>query len=301
MRFILYVLLVFTGFWTVQAQVIERENGTTEQTLRWGAYTVKFFHYANPALADAVQIRDQTGRVLREVRAERIVGPDFGPEFPILEDINGDGLPELRVLTWTGGAYCCYTEFFFERKRGLRNILIFAGREYDSDKVRFTQKPFRNLGNTARLEIILENDSISRLNGSTHGPTTALVLGWNGTRYVNVTRRFARPANSQALEYRAQIALDAKGHFKVSQAALDQALGYYANAMVAGDERRARAWLLEHGGPKIQSWLLEITPRIRVALRNVSCRFGQSQVRLIYTPAPGVRVPGSGCAPRSTF
>ncbi len=301
MRLILYVLLAFFMSWTAWAQIIQRENGTTEQTLRWGAYTVKFFHYMNPALADAVQIRDQTGRVLREVRAERIVGPDFGPEFPILEDINGDGLPELRVLAWTGGAYCCYTEYFFDRRRGLRNILIFAGREYDSDKVRFTQKPFRDLGNTAQPEIILENDSISRLNGSTHGPTTALVLGWNGTRYVNVTRRFARLANSQALEYRAQIALDAKGHFEATQAALDQALGYYANALVAGDERRARAWLLEHGGPQIQAWLLEITPRIRMALRNVSCRVGQSQARLIYTPAPGVRVPGSGCAPGSRF
>ena len=295
MRSILICVLVLVSL-TARAQTVQYENGTVEKTLRWGAYTVKFFHYVNEALADAVQIRDVKGRVLREVRAPRIVDSDA-----VLEDVNGDGVPELRVLAWTRGAYCCYTEFFFDRARGVRNILIFAGREYHSSKGRYAARPFLDLNRDGRSEIVLENDAIVRVNGSTHGPTTALVLELDGSRYIDATRRFARFAASRALEYRAQIGLDASGRFDPAGFALDLMAGYYANALLAGQDRAARTWLIRHGGPRAQAWLREADPQIRAALRNGSCRVGRSQARLMYAPAPGVRVPGSGCSGSAGF
>jgi hypothetical protein len=295
MRAILICILVLVSL-TARAQTVQYENGTVEKTLRWGAYTVRFFHYVNEALADAVQIRDSKGRVMREVRAPRIVDSDA-----VFEDVNRDGVPELRVLAWTRGAYCCYTEFFFDRTRGVRNILIFAGREYHSKKGSYAGHPFRDLNGDGRFEIVLENDAIAQVNGSTHGPTTALVLEPNGSRYVDATRRFARFAIARALEYRAQIGLDADGRFDAAGGALDPMAGYYANALLAGQDRAARAWLIRHGGPRAQEWLRAAEPRIRAALQSAACRVGGAQARLMYVPPPGARVPGSGCSSSTGF
>jgi hypothetical protein len=111
----------------------QHENGTKEETLRWGEYTVAFFHYPNDRypnnrLADVAQIRDSKGRVRIEVRHHKILGPlDEGGA--VLRDFNGDGIPELRILGWSGGAYCCYTEYLFDRRGRLKNTLIYWGGE----------------------------------------------------------------------------------------------------------------------------------------------------------------------------
>jgi hypothetical protein len=105
----------------------QHENGTKEETLRWGEYTVAFFHDPNDRLADVAQIRDSKGRVRIEVRHDKILGPlDAGGAVP--RDFNGDGIPELRILGWSGGAYCCYTEYLFDRRARLKNTLIAGAR-----------------------------------------------------------------------------------------------------------------------------------------------------------------------------
>jgi hypothetical protein len=119
----LIVLLAFNA----SALVLQLENGTLAKTLTWGAYTVKIWHYQNEKLTDVAQIRSSSGRVLREVRGAGIYASSESQR--LLEDSTGDGIPELRLMAWSGGAYCCYTDVVFERARGLKNTLIFNGSE----------------------------------------------------------------------------------------------------------------------------------------------------------------------------
>jgi hypothetical protein len=81
----------------------DHPNGTKEETLHWGDYAVVFFHYPNDRLADVAQIRDSKGRVRVEVRHHKLLGP-LNEGGAVLRDFNGDGLPELRILGWSGGA-----------------------------------------------------------------------------------------------------------------------------------------------------------------------------------------------------
>jgi hypothetical protein len=44
-------------------------------------------------------------------------------------DINGNGIPDLIVTEWTGGAHCCYTAHVFELGEAFRKIGEIPGRD----------------------------------------------------------------------------------------------------------------------------------------------------------------------------
>jgi hypothetical protein len=287
--FLISSLMIFLLF-NAQASLLRLENGTLEKTLTWGAYTVKITHYQNPKLADVAQIRSSSGRVLREVRGVGLYSSSESQT--LLEDFTGDGIPELRLTAWSGGAYCCYTDIVFSRARGLKNILIFAGNEFHLTKgVNSLNKPARDLNRDGRLELILENDAISHLNGSVHGATSVLVLQWNGSRYIDATRKFPQVAQARAAQFK-QVILTRGCGLDWSPECLDFATGFYANAFLAGNEATARAWLMNHGA---KDWLLTTSLMVKQALNTTKCRLGFSHQRLIYLPSNQTRVSNSGC------
>jgi hypothetical protein len=152
-------------------------------------------------------------------------------------------------------------------------------------------KPARDLNHDGRSELILENDAISHLNGSTHGATSVLVLQWNGSRYIDTTRKFPRVAQARAVQFKKAILTRGCGS-DWSLECLDLATGFYANSLLAGNERVARVWLMDHGA---KSWLLTTSLMIKQALKTTKCRIGLSQQRLIYLPTSQTRVSNSGC------
>ncbi len=218
---------------------------------------VQFFHYSDERLVDVARILDGKGRLRFEVRHSKLVGPldEYGS---LLMDFNGDGVPELRILGWSGGAYCCYTEYLFDLRGGLKNILIYRGGEYHLFKGNEfgggnpENDPVRYLEGRRKPLLVSENDAIQHVNGSAHGPTTVLALEWDGSRYVNATKRYPQLPRSRSIRYRDLIPLDSDGRFKDELTNSDLAAGYYANALLAGDEKTARAWLGawrgSHGG-----------------------------------------------------
>lgn len=227
---------------TVQAATLENltlENGTRVRRFAWGAYTVTMRHFLNPKLADSVQVTRRDGRVLLEVRGTGLLsGTDSGESGEALEDFTGDGQPELHLLAWSGGAYCCYTDLLFQQsKTGVRNVLVFNGRlaNLGKGKVQSVSRPPR---------LLLENDAINFVNGSTHGPSTRLVLEWRGDRFVDATRAFPALQMRRALEYRR--ALIAKRSWN-NITGDDLLSGYYASAWLAGLGASARRWLIAQG------------------------------------------------------
>ncbi len=277
-------------FFNAHASVLQFENGTLEKTLAWGAYTVKITHYQNPKFADVAQIRASNGRVLREVRGVGIYAASESQA--LLEDFTGDGIPELRLLAWSGGAYCCYSDVVFNRARVLKNILIFAGNEFHLTKgVNRLNKPARDLNRDGRSELILENDAISHVNGSTHGATSVLVLQWNGSRYIDATRKFPQLARASAAQFKHAVLTRGCG-LGWSLDCLDLATGFYANSLLAGNERKARVWLINHGA---RDWVLTTSSLVKQALKTTKCRIGFSRRRLIHILTSQTRVSSSGC------
>jgi hypothetical protein len=235
-------------------------NGTVQRSFAWGAYRVTVWHYVNPELADVAQVRAPGGKLLLDVRGAGLLRSGA----PFLEDLTGDGVPELHLMGWTGGASCCYTDLLFQRtNNGLRNILIFAGREYHlHNGLNGVQPSARDLEGDGHPELIVENDAIAHVNGSTHGATSVLVLRWNGSRFVEATRRFSSLILTRALEYRD--AIGQKSAFR-GVGGDDLLAGYYANAVLAGKSRAARLWLRAAG---YGAWWRASHQRIEAALRQ---------------------------------
>jgi hypothetical protein len=235
------------------------ENGTSQRSFAWGAYRVTVWQYANADLADVAQVRAPGGEVLLDVRGTGLLRSGVKS----LEDFTGDGVPELHLMGWTGGAYCCYTDLLFQRTpQGVRNILIFGGREYHLHKtLNGAQSPMRDLDGDGRAELTVENDAIAHVNGSTHGATSVLILRWNGARFVAATQKFPALARVRAFEYRSAVLR--KTDFQ-GVGGSDLLAGYYANAVLAGETQAARTWLRAAG---YGAWLLETQAEIEAALR----------------------------------
>lgn len=157
-------------------------------------------------------------------------------------------------------------------------------------------EPVKYLTGKGTPQLVVENDAIQHVNGSTHGPTTVLVLAWNGSRYLDATRRFPELPRARAIEYRNRIPVDTAGRFTETLDNDDLAAGYYANALLAGDEAVARSWLIEHGGDSMSVWLNRVGPQICSLLDTTSCRIGQSRRRLLRSSPD--RVPGAPCIHR---
>ena len=231
--------LLISSVLAVTVQAATFENGTQVRRFEWGAYTVTMRRFLNPKLADSVQVTRRDRRVLLEVRgAGLLTGTDSGEAGKALEDFTGDGQPELHLLAWSGGAYCCYTDLLFQQtKMGVRNILVFEGRLANLGKgaVQPASQPPR---------LLLENDAIQFINCSTHGPSTRLVLEWQGDRFVDATRAFPALQIQRALEYRK--AIEGKRDFQ-GIIGDDLLSGYYASAWLAGLGASAKGWLIAQG------------------------------------------------------
>lgn len=290
MRFILISSLLILFAFSARASIEQFENGTFQKTLNWGAYNVKFWHYDNENLADVVQIISSNGHVLKEIRGRGLLATS--ESFAPLEDLTGDGIPELRLMAWSGGAYCCYTDVVFDKSKSLKNILIYNGQEYHLTKNKSgINTPAQDLNHDKRPELILENDAISHINASTHGPTTVLVLRWNGKKYDNATRAFPKLARAKAFHYKQQI-ITQKCALTQSLYCEDSIAGFYANLIVANDERIGRTWLIQHG---FQKYLLNNATAIKKSLKLSECRIGSNQKRLFYIKNNNPRAANSAC------
>lgn len=260
-----------------------RENGTVVESFRWGGFTVVFSRYASERLAHVCQIRNLRGKVLREIRAHRFITPSLmaGDRAEFLRDFNGDGKEELHITAWSGGAYGSYVDYLFQARAGnqVRNLLIYEGGEGRFGKADCSgpspldpamEVVLQDLDGDGRPELVLADYGIHHVTGSTHGPTTVLVLAWNGSHYVDATSRFPALPLSKAQQYQRGIAFQDPKGWDASSA--DQAAGYLANAILAGEESQARAWLLQTGGFQAERWLADHAPTIHRCLEDIPAR-----------------------------
>jgi hypothetical protein len=202
-----------------------------------------------------VQIFDASGKVLREVRDERILDVAF-------VELTGTGDPELYVSGYSGGSHCCGTEYYFTHDGGLRNLLIF-------DAINGGIGRIRDLNRDGRPELTASSDALSYF-GNLHyaaSPWVQMVIAWDGTRYTDQTRRYPAAARRAARKYRAEFLAALKQHGEdAEERRRGTAAGYYGNALVIGEGVGARQWLLQHAPRTTRQWLLEHEADLREAV-----------------------------------
>lgn len=194
------------------------------------------------------------------------------PYESFFHDLNGDGKAELIICTGSRGAYSYWTIFVFTIEgSSVKNILEYhsgtAGpidnrnsdnweRMWKEERWDLSNKNQERLGghylkdidNNGIPEIIMLNSAIEQLCGSTHGPRALLIIEWKNRQFIDKTRLFPRLARKTALGYLD----DSKDRRLISP---ESVMPYYANMILAGEQKKAEAWLRRNGSAEINAWL----------------------------------------------
>ncbi len=105
------------------------------------------------------------------------VHPEFNDHIALGDDITGDGVPNLILESYTGGAHCCFALWLFEAGSQLRLIDTFGGGDYP---VRF-----RQLDGKPGMEMIqFENAFAYWYVGFTFAPVPQVYFRWHDGDYV---------------------------------------------------------------------------------------------------------------------
>lgn len=219
----------------------ERGKQSLPYHARWRPYqiVVEQQGHDEDGRPQQVRILDNRGHTLRTVRAWAITR---------IETIRltGRSPSELHIALWSGGAYANLTDVYFTRKGGLRNLLIFDGEDLGV-------RDIKDLNGDGIPEIITANPVLgdfSAFNFHRHFPVIT-ILGWNGKKYVDVTRRYPRRSLREAQAHRRDIrdALQDPPAERREWNLQDLITAYYANMLVIGRRTEARDWLHRHLPP----------------------------------------------------
>jgi len=240
--------------------------------LQWGPYrvAVEEVKRGTEEPYQRVRILDPLGAVLREVQDSQF-------ESVALQEITGGGTPELYLHGYSGGAHCCGMEYYFTRDGGLRNLLVFEGANQEISKV-------QDLDGDGRPELIAGSDVLAYFGDLPYAasPPLTLVIGWNGSKYADQTRKFPEPVRRQAAIYRAEFmkALPKKDEFAETDRR-GAALGYYASLLSIGEEARARTWLMQTAPAATRRWLEENDAEIRRSVAGSARKIRSSQAKVL--------------------
>ncbi len=168
---------------------------------KWGQYTIAIDRLGtNPDDSpQRLRILDGKGRTLKE-----IVGPRYGEVR--LVDVTGKGAGDLHISNWSGGAYCCRTEWIFTKRNGVRNILSHWGRHLGIQK-------FADLNGDGRQEIIVASPALQKFSGwqFSRSQNLQMVWAWNGKQLVDATRKYPKESKRYADSQR-QMLLETLAH-----------------------------------------------------------------------------------------
>lgn len=267
-----YLLLAAAGLFTAPPKF---DPEKLPYRAAWGSFTVLAEKAGSEEFSpQRARILDSQGQLQREVRDERIADVSY----PTLARKG----PDLRVDGFSGGAHCCSTTYFFTQEGGLRNVLIFDGNNGGINAV-------KDLNGDGRAEIIASSDALAYFGGLPYAasPWLIMVIGWDGTRYADQTKRFPERSLKQAAQYRKDFlaALRQKGDTAEDMRRL-AAAGYYANSLAAGKGPAEWSWLTAHAPAGTRKWLLKNRKDLLATPAISAGKLRVSQEKILQPPQP---------------
>ncbi len=213
---------------------------------------------------------DASRRVLRQVNEWDIADVAF-------HEIAPRGLPELVVTGYSGGAHCCFMDYVFTADGGVKTLLVFAG---GNGRISAVQ----DLDGDGWSELIAHNDALAYFDDLCYAcsPGLTIVIGWDGRRFIDRTRRFPQFARREAAEERKRFltALPSTDQY-AEEERRSAALGYFANMILLGEGPAARTWLLARAPESTRRWLVAEERDLRNALARTGRKFCTIQAVIV--------------------
>jgi len=191
------------------------------------------------------------GRLLVSIADWRVVSADC-------DDITADGVLELVVRTFSGGAHCCETLRVYSLGDAPRQLLLYEANNAMGVEV-------RDIDGDGRRELILGDDTFAYFDDLCYACSPAhlpLVACYTGARFEDCTRRFPELVRERRDGFMARVgpAADTAALAHVKGAAL----GVLATSVLVGEEEQAMSAVRQAGpGESVLAWLSKALPRVR--------------------------------------
>lgn len=257
------ILLAATLVSATPALAQSADGSDRPSVLKWGALRVRTIARPADAPAGAVshlRIEDKSGRFLADLNDVIVAGVT-------LRKLTGNPIPDLEVDMFSGGAHCCFTNYVFTQNGTFHRLIDLPGGQIEGIA---SLKDFNHDG---RAEIIVvDNQTWAYYSDLAFAfcPSIALVIGWDGHRYVNQTARFPQPSLASARSYQSSLLAtlhkspreenDPEIRLELRHGA---AIGYFANMLAVNRATAAKAWLKTHAPLETRQWLAGNEPDIR--------------------------------------
>lgn len=214
------------------------------QTLTWGAYSVKIVpRPENDFSKEATATISQGGKTLLTVHDWDISAS--------LKQLRPGGPPELLLEAYSGGAHCCTTYYAFTQDLGkVQNLFVLAAGNYGAS--------FADLNGDGTQELLFSSDAFAYYDYSfAASPDVRYVLGWDGVRLADLTRRYAYVPEQAAARYLKDLTRPLKPDEDWGEIRKAALVGFYANRVVAGSGAAAEQTLNTQvfpQDPKLRAW-----------------------------------------------
>jgi hypothetical protein len=257
------------------ALAIQQGNPLTDPYKPWirrfGSYEVVCYGKEQPDYCNTLYLKDRKGRVVTKIQAFRVsLRVDDSNRLACYQDVDGDGVPELILYSWTGGAYASMRYYVWSLGRRPRCLL-----DYDKNQVGDSDDfDFVDLDHDGASEIKTSYDGFScffwgpQSNGSfpTHLKPVPLVLKLKNGRYVDESAAFPHRWREGLIGAEKDVERSRSDESWMSPRAA--ALRCYALAYLLGDPEEGQRFVKKHSTPGIYSRLLVLRPKIREILKN---------------------------------
>ncbi|MGE5362004.1 MAG: hypothetical protein ACM3NQ_23560 [Bacteroidales bacterium] len=193
----------------------------------------------------------KSGRLLVSITDWRIVSADC-------DDITADGIQELVVRTFSGGAHCCETLRVYALADTPRLLLSYEANNAGGVEV-------RDINGDGRRELILGDDSLAYFDDLCYACSPShlpLIACYTGTRFEDCTRQFPDLLRARREAYLARVgpATEADAVAQVKGAAL----GALAVSALLGEEEQGLAAVKAAGASDtVMAWVTKALPQVR--------------------------------------
>jgi hypothetical protein len=222
-------------------------------SLTWGPYTVSWQKFDPDKLPEENLVL----HITRDNHPVRAIGI-WQAEAETL-DIDNDGISELLITDFSGGAHCCFTYYLYSRSPDLRLLGVF---EMGNGGLRF-----EDLDGDGILEGVGDYDGFAYYDFCyAASPFLPLVFSLTNGRYVEDTKSYPNSIKKALLDRVAHPPADTDEDYRKSQA-----LALFALSLLVQDEDSA--WkLIEQRTPSMVSWLHETAGEIKKILEDRKTR-----------------------------
>ena len=218
-------------------------QATASESFSWGPYTVTVENFVDE---DGLEMQRL---LLQKDGEETVLAEDYLVSADLAE-VTGEGLPELIVNAYSGGAHCCNTVSIYGLQGGV--VVTLSSGDWGSGGLALVRDSDGD--GKAELTLVKIYEYIDGLCFAC-SPVVWRTYVWSEGLFVDATRRYPGPTQKIVEDALVDLKKTLNSKSASGSELTGYAATYWTNSYALGRGEAAWAWLAAHLPPEVMSWL----------------------------------------------